>query len=211
MGRQREEEVLIRTGGCVDRDRPTGSGATLRVKGRRLKGGDDQGPASSIDGDLNLGDFVPYYVRVIANRLAQAASRTYSSKYGIGLTEWICLAVLAREQEISASRICEISGFDKGLISRSVNALEDKGFVQSKPVATHNRKRLIRFTPAGRELYLQIGELALRREEALLEGLSGQDRFALLGYLRIMQRNANNLVSGDAADPSDAAEVKTNG
>ena len=149
---------------------------------------------------LDLDDFVPFYIRAIANRLAQAASRLYSAKFGIGLTEWSCLAALAKEEEISASRICAISGFDKGLISRGLGALEAKGFIESRPVRDHNRKRLIRFTPAGRALYAEIRQLALVREERLLAGLSARDRSALLASLRIMHGNAIALVAGGGAD-----------
>jgi DNA-binding MarR family transcriptional regulator len=148
---------------------------------------------------LDLDDYVPYYVRAIANRLAQAASQFYNQKFGIGLNEWSCLATLGKEQEISAARICEMSGFDKALVSRSVNSLEAKGFVETRPAEDHNRKRLIRFTPAGRELYLEIRRLALSREERLLEGFSAQDRAVLLGYLRAMHRNARHLVGKELA------------
>ena len=148
---------------------------------------------------LDLDDFVPFYIRAIANRLAQAASRLYHERFGIGLTEWSCLAALAKEEEISASRICAISGYDKGLISRGLGALEAKGFIESRPVANHNRKRLIRFTPAGRALYVEVRQLALLREERLLAGLSPDDRSALLASLRIMHRNAMALVEGDDA------------
>src|SRR6187549_3082602 len=153
---------------------------------------------------LELDDFVPYYVRAIANRLAQAASRLYQRKFGIGLTEWSCLSTLGKEEEISASRICEMSGFDKGLISRGLGSLEAKGFIESRPVEDHNRKRLIRFTPAGRSLYVEIRELALIREQRLLDGLSSQDRSALLASLRIMHRNAKQLAAEEAAAPDTA-------
>jgi DNA-binding MarR family transcriptional regulator len=169
-----------------------------------VKGGEPHHGAGSEAAVLELDDFVPYYVRAIANRLAQAASRLYSRKYGIGLTEWSCLSTLGKEEEISASRICEMSGFDKGLVSRGLGSLEAKGFIVSRPVEDHNRKRLIRFTPAGRSLYVEIRELALIREQRLLEGLSSQDRSALLASLRIMQRNAMQLAAEEAAAP-DAA------
>lgn len=154
---------------------------------------------------LELDDFVPYYVRAIANRLAQAASRLYQRKFGIGLTEWSCLSTLAKEEEISASRICEMSGYDKGLISRGLGSLEAKGLIQSRPVKGHNRKRLIRFTPAGRALYLEIRELALIREQRLLEGLSSSERAALLASLRVMQRNATRLAAEEATAADAAA------
>lgn len=148
---------------------------------------------------LDLDDFVPFYIRAIANRLAQAASRLYQQRFGIGLTEWSCLAALAKEEEISASRICAISGYDKGLISRGLGALEAKGFIESRPVMDHNRKRLIHLTPAGRRLYGEVRQLALLREERLLAGLSSDDRSALVASLRIMLRNARALVDGGAA------------
>jgi len=160
---------------------------------------DSAAPETKLD---DLGAFVPFFIRSIANRLANATSRTYQRQFGVGLNEWSCLATLAIKDDISASRICEISGFDKAVISRSVGALESKGLIETRPVEDHNRRRLIRLTPAGRSLYLEIRKLALVREERLLEGLSAKDRSALVGYLEIMQRNATGLVQDAAADES---------
>lgn len=170
-------------------------------------GSDQQRDAAPDGAVLELDDFAPYYIRAIANRLAQAASRLYNRKFGIGLTEWSCLSTLAKEEEISASRICEMSGFDKGLISRGLGSLEAKGLIETRPVKDHNRKRLIRFTPAGRELYCEIRELALLREQRLLEGLSAPERAALMASLRVMQRNATKL----AAEEADAADAAARG
>jgi DNA-binding MarR family transcriptional regulator len=168
-----------------------------------VKGGEPQHDAEPQTAVLELDDFVPYYVRAIANRLAQAASRLYQRKFGIGLTEWSCLSTLGKEEEISASRICEMSGFDKALVSRGLGSLEAKGFIQSSPVEDHNRRRLIRFTPTGRSLYLEIRELALIREQRLLEGLTRPERSALLASLRVMQRNATRLAAEET--PADEA------
>jgi DNA-binding MarR family transcriptional regulator len=164
-----------------------------------VKGGDHMEPAKPEDAILELDNFVPYYIKAIANRLAQAASRFYKQEFGIGLNEWSCLATLGKEEEISASRICEMSGFDKAIVSRSVNALQAKGLIESSPVRDHNRRRLIRFTPAGRALYVDIRRLALEREARLLEGFSSRDRAMLLDFLRLMLGNANNLVGQPAA------------
>lgn len=165
-----------------------------------MKTGERRRAADPVEPILDLDNFTPYYVRAIANRLAQAASRLYHRKFGIGLTEWSCLSTLAKEEEISASRICEMSGFDKGLVSRGLASLEAKGLVQTRPVKDHNRKRLIRFTSAGRSMYLEIERLALDREGQLLEGLSPHDRSTLMAYLRLMLRNANELVAEGADD-----------
>jgi DNA-binding MarR family transcriptional regulator len=162
------------------------------------KTGQPREVAEPVERVLKLDEFAPYYVRAIANRLAQAASRLYSRRFGIGLTEWSCLSTLAKEEEISATRICEMSGFDKGLVSRGLASLEAKGFVRTTPVKSHNRKRLIRFTPAGRSMYGEIEQLALEREDRLLKGFSRTDRAILMGYLRLMHRNVLELVASEA-------------
>ncbi len=165
--------------------------------------GERRGEANRVVPVLGLDEFAPYYLRAIANRLAQAASRFYHRKFGIGLTEWSCLSTLAKEEEISASRICEMSGFDKGLVSRGLASLEAKGFIRSTPVKTHNRTRLIRFTSTGRALYGEIEELALEREAQLLKGFDPDDRATLMAYLRRMHRNALELASqGDYDEPT---------
>lgn len=147
------------------------------------------------DAVLDLDSYVPFYLRAIANRLAQVASRHYNERFGIGLNEWSCLALLAMEDDVSATRISEVSGFDKAVISRSINSLESKGYVTTKGVKNHNKRRLIRLTPVGREVYSQIRRLALVRQELLLKGISATGRAALLKSLRLMHRNATMLVA----------------
>ena len=167
-----------------------------------MTSGEPRRDADRVEPLLNLDDFAPYYVRAIANRLAQAASRLYHRQFGIGLTEWSCLSTLAKEDEISASRICEMSGFDKGLVSRGLAALEEKGLITTTPVKTHNRKRLIQFTPAGRSMYVEIEQLALEREDQLLKGFSSDDRKSLMAYLRLMHRNVIELVANEVNEDS---------
>ena len=144
---------------------------------------------------LDLDSYVPFYMRAIANRLGQAASRRYNDEFGIGLNEWSCLALLAMEEDVSATRISEVSGFDKAVISRSINSLESKGYVTTKGVEDHNRRRLIKLTPAGREVYSKIRRLALMRQERLLRGMSEKKRAVLLESLRLMHRYAASLAT----------------
>jgi len=155
--------------------------------------------------EFELDDYVPFYVRAIANRFGPSASRLYQAKFGVGLTEWSCLAALAKEQQISGARMCEISGYDKGLVSRALSALEAKGLVRTRSVKHHNRQRVICFTPAGRARYRSIRRLARVREQQLLEGLSDRQRAELLAALKIMLRNAATLVASEAANLGEPA------
>ena len=154
--------------------------------------------ASSLN--LELGEFVPFHVRSIANKRAQVASRTYKQQFDIGLNEWSCMAALAADPDISASRICAVSGFDKALISRSLHALETKRLVESLAVDGQAPKRLWRLTPSGQAMYRDIRSLALAREEKLLAGISSSERIVLLDLLKRMQRNVTELAVRTASD-----------
>lgn len=142
---------------------------------------------------LDLQDYVPYFIRAIANKLSQASSRQYGERFGIGLNEWACLALLARESDITAGRISEVGGYDKAVISRSIGALIEKGHVRSEPVPNHNRRRLLRLTKSGRKVYSEIRVLALTREAKLLEGISHEDQQQLLEILRRLIVNAQKI------------------
>lgn len=147
-------------------------------------------PAGSPD-VLDLFDYAPYLFRSIANRLGQSGSSRLTQEFGIGLNEWSCIALLALESNISASRICEVSGFDKGVISRSVNSLENKGYVRTALAPNSNRLRLINLTHAGWRLYRELLVLARERETRLLDGLSADDRIELMRLLRIVHGNTS--------------------
>lgn len=152
--------------------------------------------AQEDDPSINLDKYVQYFLAAIVNKLARISTKTYNAEFGIGVGEWYVMALLASESDISATRICEVGGFDKAVVSRSVNSLAGKGYIVSKSVKNHNRKRLIRLTESGRELHNKIMDIALAREERLLEGLYPEDRAQLLRYLRIMNANASDI-SGD--------------
>ena len=89
--------------------------------------------------------------------------------------------------------------FERVRARAALSALEAKGLVRTQSVKHHNRQRVICFTPAGRARYRSIRRLARVREQRLLEGLSDRQRADLLAALKIMLRNAAELVASEAA------------
>lgn len=147
---------------------------------------------------LDLHNYVPYYIRSIANRLSQIDQRIYRNSLNVGLNEWACLALLAREDGISASRICEVSGYDKAVISRSVRSLMDKGYVSARAVANHNRKQLLSLTAKGKKAYLTIEALVLERERLLLEDVTPAQKKVLLKLLARILDKSQSLLGPEA-------------
>src|SRR6266571_2927032 len=90
-------------------------------------------PAASRSGRagqvLDLDRYVPALITFIANKLSRSATVLYQKRFGVNVTEWRILSLLAIEPEISAARICHVIGFDKGPVSRTLAVMEERGLV----------------------------------------------------------------------------------
>src|SRR5450631_3211874 len=101
---------------------------SLRSKARRA------GPTAPDDTRvsahaLNLDNYVPAYLTYLAGKISNSASATYRPQFGIGITDWRIMALLATEPWISAGRICDVIGLDKAAVSRSLHGMKSNGFV----------------------------------------------------------------------------------
>ena len=84
---------------------------------------------------LDLDRYVPALITFIANKLSRSATVVYQKRFGVNVTEWRILSLLAIEPEISAARICHVIGFDKGPVSRTLAGMESAGWSASGPTA----------------------------------------------------------------------------
>src|SRR3954452_15945918 len=89
-----------------------------------------QKPAPAETGPtLDLDRYVPAFVTFIANKLSNSATTRYQREFGVNVTEWRIMALLAIEPGIPASRICQVIGFNKGPVSRTLSEMERRGLV----------------------------------------------------------------------------------
>lgn len=84
---------------------------------------------------LDLERYVPAFVTFIANKLSNSATAFYQRKFGVNVTEWRIMSLLAIEPGIPASRICLVIGFNKGPVSRTLAVMQERGLiaVRSRP------------------------------------------------------------------------------
>ena len=73
---------------------------------------------------LDLDNYVPAYLTYLVGKISSSASATYRPKFGIGITDWRIMALLATEPWISAGRVCDVIGLDKAAVSRSVRGMK---------------------------------------------------------------------------------------
>ena len=98
---------------------------------------------------LDLDRYVPALITFIANKLSRSATTLYQKRFGVNVTEWRILALLAIEPIISAARICHVIGFDKGPVSRNLAVMEERGLVTIKADPRDGRTHAISMTPKG--------------------------------------------------------------
>src|SRR5712671_5511633 len=138
---------------------------------------------------LDLDRYVPALITFIANKLSRSATVLYQKRFGVNVTEWRILALLAIEPEISAARICHVIGFDKGPVSRTLAVMEEHGLVIIKPDRQDGRTHSISLTPKGTATHDRVIAVALERERHLLSCLRKGEREALIVLLRRVHSN----------------------
>ncbi|MEX0730762.1 MAG: MarR family transcriptional regulator [Aquisalimonadaceae bacterium] len=144
---------------------------------------------------LNLDTHIPALLTWVANKLGRGASAEYRSKFGVGVTEWRVIALLAIEPEISANRIVEVIGLNKGATSRSLRMLESRGLVSIR-ASGNGRNNINALTEAGRQLHDRILPVALAREQRLVGCLSQDELNQLIATLHRLHASLPKVDGG---------------
>ena len=138
---------------------------------------------------LDLDRYVPAFITFIANKLSNSATAFYQKNFGVNVTDWRIMSLLAIEPGIPASRICHVIGFDKGPVSRTLSVLQKRGLVTIRTAPDDGRTHSISLTAKGRATHARVIVAALERERRLLACLDREERELLIGLLRRLHEN----------------------
>jgi DNA-binding MarR family transcriptional regulator len=150
---------------------------------------------------LDLERYVPAFVTFIANKLSRSATVFYQRSFGVNVTEWRIMSLLAIEPGIPASRICYVIGFDKGPVSRTLALMQKRGLVAIRTDPQDGRSHSISLTPKGRQVHDKVIGAALERERQLLACLRKDEREVLIDLLRRVHSNLDAVT--DQPEPGD--------
>jgi DNA-binding MarR family transcriptional regulator len=147
-------------------------------------------PQKTSDGPtLDLERYVPAFITFIANKLSNSATALYERKFGVNVTEWRIMALLAIEPGIPASRICHVIGFNKGPVSRTLATLQKRGLIAIRTQPKDGRTHSISLTAKGRATHDRVIVAAFERERQLLSCLSKDEQEVLIDLLRRLHNN----------------------
>ena len=133
---------------------------------------------------------------VLANLIRRGAILRYKRLTGLSSVEFGLVASLGRRPPMSAERLAEAVGMDKGQISRALASLVSRKLVSRAANPRDSREVLVRLTRSGLAAHDAIVAGALERSERLLEGLSADEVAMLRSYIdRLTERAASMLAA----------------
>ena len=132
---------------------------------------------------LDLRDFLPYRLSVLTNRLSRKLSAFYSERFDLTIPEWRTMAVLGQMPGLSADGVGERTEMDKVSVSRAVNRLLKKRYLNRSYAKDDKRRSILSLSPRGHGVYVQIVPLARDFDAAIGAGLTAAERDALLCVL----------------------------
>ena len=145
---------------------------------------------------IELEQFLPYRLSVLANTVSQGIARGYRQPPDISVTEWRILAVLGRFPGLTASEVTERTAMDKVAISRGVKSLAEKGLLERRTDPGDRRRQRLFITPGkGRRVLDEVIPMAHDYERQLLQPLSAAERATLSDLLTRLQSRAESLES----------------
>ncbi len=150
--------------------------------------------------DIPLENFLTYRLLILTNRLNRQAVRILDDTAGLRLPEWRCLAFIASQRRMSLNEIAERTAMDRGLISRSVQGLVEKGHILVERDAVDRRLVFAIVTRGGEKLYRTVLPIMQRRQARLLGSLSDTERRSLYRSIDKLNRCLDDWPGFNSAD-----------
>ncbi len=157
-----------------------------------------------MQGDFQLGAFMPYRINRLAEQMSQSLAMVYAERFGISVAQWRILATLNESPGLSAKSVAAHGNLDKVRVSRAVADLEERGLLSRRASAHDGRSSELRLTTSGRRLFGRIAPLALQWEGEFLGTLSATEARELGDLLERLESRLHGL-GVDGGDATAAA------
>lgn len=128
---------------------------------------------------LALEDFPSFLFVRLANVMQRDVTGSYLSEFELNPSQWRVLAALATYSPIPFGELVNLSMSDKALVSRSVQAIAERGFAKVESHPHHGKKLVCSITAKGRALYKRVLPRAQAAQAEILGLLEKDERVAL--------------------------------
>lgn len=124
---------------------------------------------------LKLDDFLPYRLSIASNRVSAAIASAYQALFGLKISEWRLVAVIAEGPGMTQQALGLATRMDKVTVSRAAAALVERGLVARQPNPGDQRSHMLALTATGQALYDDVAPKALELEARVFAGFSPKE------------------------------------
>ncbi|NLG37806.1 MAG: winged helix-turn-helix transcriptional regulator [Clostridiales bacterium] len=113
----------------------------------------------------------------------------------IGLRQARILMTLVERGEVGQRELYDLFGIDRAVVTKSLQLLEDAGYVVRERDGCDKRRYILRPTPAGIAAVPVIEAAWLEAESTLTHGMNAQEKEGALRLLKRMGRNIETALA----------------
>jgi len=119
-----------------------------------------------------------YWLRRVSNAVSGAFGRALQEKQ-TAVAEWVLLRELHERGQTAPGELADSLGLTRGAVSKIVDKLSAKGWIQSEAKEGDSRSRLLSLTRAGRRSLPVLAEIADQNDARFFDCLSAREKSTL--------------------------------
>jgi DNA-binding MarR family transcriptional regulator len=119
-----------------------------------------------------------YWLRRVSNAVSGSFARALNEKQA-SVAEWVLLRELHKRGQTAPGELADSLGLTRGAVSKIVDKLDAKGWIQTDSKEGDSRFRLLSLTRAGRRRLPVLAEIADQNDERYFDCLSAREKSVL--------------------------------
>jgi DNA-binding MarR family transcriptional regulator len=138
-----------------------------------------------------------YWLRRVSNAVSGGFSRALQNQQ-TSVAEWVLLRELRRRNQAAPGELAATVGLTRGAVSKIVQKLEAKGWVQTEEREGDSRFRVLSLTREGVRILPMLAKIADLNDESFFDCLNAKEKSILRKLLvRIAEHNRIHDVPTD--------------
>jgi DNA-binding MarR family transcriptional regulator len=137
---------------------------------------------------LPLENWIAYRFGLVAARQGKFVAPMYASRHNLTVPAWRSLAVIARYQPLTATRLATLTSSDAFKVTRAIELLVRRELIRRDVDKDDRRRASLSLTAKGRRVYTDIEKYMVRVERELASALDANELATLRQSLDKLDR-----------------------
>ena len=134
--------------------------------------------STAIQQIAQLESHLGYWLRRVSNAVSGTFARALQEKQ-TSVAEWVLLRELHERGQTAPGELADSLGLTRGAVSKIVDKLDAKGWIQTEAKEGDSRFRLLSLTRAGQRSLPVLAEIADRNDARYFDCLSAREKSTL--------------------------------